>query len=185
MDLDAARRLARELMDQHRLTPQWSFRFDGARRRAGACNFATQTISLSSVLVPLYDQQTVRDTLLHEIAHALAGPAHHHDHVWKWYARTLGAPDNARLPGTLPAPSEPWVGTCPRCGAQRRLYRAPRRVDACGRCCAGTFAPEFILRWSLDGVPTTPGGAYARELADIRRQATQRSASAGRMRTAR
>ena len=104
--------------------------------------------------------------ILHEIAHALVGPAHGHDAAWKQAARALGAPDSARLPSSLPAPDAPWVGTCPRCGAKRRLYRAPRRVSSCGLC-SRFFDPALILAWEHHGTPTSPGRAYERELASI------------------
>lgn len=162
MRREEARTLARTLMDAHGLG-DWGFRFDRARRRAGSCVHATHTITLSGVLVDLYDRDTVRAVVLHEVAHALAGPAHHHDAEWRRWARGIGAPDSARLSGSLPSPRAPWVGTCPRCGGRRELFSAPRRVVSCG-VCAREFTPELVLRWSRLGVPTTPGGAYAREM---------------------
>ena len=69
-----ARDLARSLMDASGLF-DWRFRFDHARRRAGVCTHATRTISLSGPLTDLYDADTVRAVILHEIAHALVGPA--------------------------------------------------------------------------------------------------------------
>ena len=99
---------------------------------------------------------------------ALVGPAHGHDAAWKRAARALGAPDSARLPSSLPSPDAPWVGTCPRCGATRRLYRAPRRVSSCG-VCSRAFNPALILTWEHRGKAASPGRAYERELASIRR----------------
>ena len=81
-----ARDLARSLMDASGLF-DWRFRFDHARRRAGACTHATRTISLSGPLTDLYDADTVRAVVLHEIAHALVGPAHGHDAAWRRAAR--------------------------------------------------------------------------------------------------
>lgn len=161
-----ARDLARSLMDASGLF-DWRFRFDHAKRRAGACTHATRTISLSRPLTDLYDADTVRAVILHEIAHALVGPDHGHDAAWRRAARSLGAPDSARLPSSLPAPDAPWVGTCPRCGATRRLYRAPRRVSSCG-VCSRSFDASRILTWRRHGVAASPGGAYERELASLR-----------------
>lgn len=161
-----ARDLARSLMDASGLF-DWRFRFDHAKRRAGACTHATRTISLSRPLTDLYDADTVRAVILHEIAHALVGPDHGHDAAWRRAARSLGAPDSARLPSSLPAPDAPWVGTCPRCGATRRLYRAPRRVSSCG-VCSRSFDVSRILTWRRHGVAASPGGAYEHELASLR-----------------
>lgn len=160
-----ARLLARRLMDASGLDA-WRFRFDRARRRAGACSHATRTISLSGPLTDLYDPDTIRGVILHEIAHALVGPSHGHDATWRRTALSLGAPGSPRLPSTLPAPEAPWVGTCPRCGATRHLYRAPRRVSSCGAC-APSFDPSLILTWRRCGTPASPGRAYERELARI------------------
>ena len=96
MKREDARAMARELMDHHGLR-EWSLRFDRARRRAGACVHTRREIRLSGPLVDLYDAETVRGVILHEIAHALVGASHHHDAIWQAKARQLGAPDNARL----------------------------------------------------------------------------------------
>lgn len=171
MKRELARAQALALMEASQLDG-WRFRFDTARRRAGSCIHSTRTITLSGPLTELYDADTVRAVILHEIAHALVGAQHHHDAVWKRTARALGAPDSARLSASLPRPEEPWVGTCPRCGGTRRLFRTPRRVTACGAC-AKVFRPERILQWTYKGVPTEPGGAYARELRQIQARHAQ------------
>lgn len=167
MDKSQAATLARNLMDAAGLQG-WSFRFDSARRRAGSCRHQTRTITLSATLTDLYEESTVRAVILHEIAHAIVGAHHHHDAVWQRQARLLGAPPTAKLPSSLPAPAEPWVGTCPRCGATRRLFRAPQRVRSCGEC-SPVFDAALILNWTYKGQPTTPGGAYAKELARLQR----------------
>ena len=167
MEREDAQQMARELMNQHGLS-EWSFRFDRARRRAGSCVHSRKEITLSGPLTTLYDAPTVRGVILHEIAHALVGAGQGHGARWREAARALGAPDSATLPGALPAPDAPWVGTCPACGAQRRLFRAPRRVASCGAC-ARVFDADRILTWTHDGAPASPGGAYARELARVRR----------------
>lgn len=158
------------LMKHHGLQG-WAVRLDHARRRAGCCYHHSRTISLSRVLLRDYPPGAVDDVILHEIAHALVGAKRGHDQVWKATASRIGANPRASLSGELPTPEAPWIGTCPRCGAERRLYRAPRRVVACGAC-SGTFDTGLILRWHLRGQPTIPGGAYAKELARLRRLAT-------------
>ena len=160
--------LARALMDEHGLQ-EWNFRFDRARRRAGSCVHATRTITLSGTLTQLYSEADVRGVILHEIAHALVGPAHRHDAVWKAQARALGVSDRARLPLDLPQPERPWVGTCPICGAQRSLYSAPRTVSSCASC-SSVFDVERIFRWERHGVPTSPGVSYERQLRRLGRK---------------
>ena len=60
----------------------WTFQFDRAKRRFGACNYTTRTISLSRTLTRLNDDAAVRETLLHEIAHALT-PGAGHGPAWQ------------------------------------------------------------------------------------------------------
>lgn len=157
---------ARYLLDQHGLQ-SWSLKLDHARRRAGACIESQKTITLSGALLPDYPSEQVDTVILHEVAHALVGAKHGHNQKWRDQATALGIPAKATLAADLPRPVPPWVGTCPRCGSQRKLYRAPRRVTSCGSC-SKTFRPELLLSWSFHGTPTVPPGAYAKELRRIR-----------------
>ena len=73
MNLDQAEQLALSLMREHGLLPRWSFAFDRAERRFGSCNERKRRITLSAAIVRLNSESEVRDTILHEIAHALVG----------------------------------------------------------------------------------------------------------------
>jgi predicted SprT family Zn-dependent metalloprotease len=80
---------ARALLAHHQLS-QWSFQFDTGTRRAGACHFTTQLISLSHEFAKRAPEEEIRDTILHEIAHALVGKEHNHDQVWQTQACRIG-----------------------------------------------------------------------------------------------
>ena len=87
MDTSEAKELAVSLMCKHALVSKgWSFQFDESVRRFGLCSYRTKTISLSRTLVELNPIEQVRDTILHEVAHALAGPTAKHGTVWKLMA---------------------------------------------------------------------------------------------------
>ena len=58
---------------------------------AQLCRYGTRTIELSVFLVDRNGPEEVRDTILHEIAHALVGPGHGHDAVWKRQCIEIGA----------------------------------------------------------------------------------------------
>ena len=58
------------LLDHFKLAGRWTFLFDRAIRRFGNCNYTKRQISLSAKLTLLNDEPVVRETLLHEIAHA-------------------------------------------------------------------------------------------------------------------
>jgi len=85
---DAAH-LARQLMREHKLDG-WAFTFDRARRRFGSCSPSRKRISLSLPLTTLNDEPQVRDTILHEIAHALT-PGDGHGERWRAACARIGA----------------------------------------------------------------------------------------------
>jgi len=102
--------LATELMDAHGLVG-WRIKLDHARRRAGQCDYTNKTISLSRLYVRHADIGHIRDTILHEIAHALVGPRHGHDAVWRQKAREIGC--SATRCHSLSFARARWVMTCP------------------------------------------------------------------------
>ena len=74
MDITTAATLAETLMAHHGLTETgWTFKMDRAIARLGFCQYGPKIISMGAVYVESADEAAVRDTVLHEIAHALAG----------------------------------------------------------------------------------------------------------------
>lgn len=136
---------ARELMGKHELLPQWSFAWDRARTRAGHCRFADHTISVSAPLMELYPEDLVRETLLHEIAHALVGPGHNHDAAWRATAVAIGASGRVRLPQETPAPPAKWHGVCPN-GHEFWRHRRPAANGSCSRC-SPTYDARYRIAW--------------------------------------
>lgn len=92
MDLDAAERLANELLKGCKLTEQgWTFKFDDAPRRFGICRYREKQIGLSRKLVRLNTAEEVLNTILHEIAHAIDYIRHgSSDHGPRWRQIALG-----------------------------------------------------------------------------------------------
>ena len=88
---------ARELMDRHGLH-EWSLRFGNARKKLGECRAKEKLIVLSRAHAMGGAPGDVTDTILHEIAHALAGPKAGHGPAWKAIARRLGATPASRAP---------------------------------------------------------------------------------------
>ena len=70
---------ATQLLERHlntgTLATRWRFRFETATGRAGICRHDTRTIALSVSFVLRAPWSDIRDTLLHEVAHAIVGPA--------------------------------------------------------------------------------------------------------------
>jgi predicted SprT family Zn-dependent metalloprotease len=148
VEIGEARRLAHGLMRRHGLTG-WRLVFDHAKTRAGICRAHPREIGLSRVLTALHSEAEVRETILHEIAHALVGPEHGHDAVWQHQARLIGCTARRCVSSDAPRPSGPWVGTCPS-GHTMSRHRQPVRVQSCGECSRG-FNPAFLLDWTWNG----------------------------------
>ncbi len=95
MNLHDAERLVKTCMEEHsRVYPElsgWTFRWNTRKTSLGLCNPYAKTIELSKVWTKAGDWDNVRDTILHEIAHVLAGCHNGHNHVWKAFCRKLGA----------------------------------------------------------------------------------------------
>lgn len=136
-------------MRQHGVDRTWRLGWDNARRRAGQTRFHDRTITLSKPLMSLYTQAQVRDTILHEIAHALVGPEHNHDSVWRATAQRIGCSGRRQVSPDAPQPPAPWVGRC-AAGHEVHRYRRPRAVASCSRC-SRTFDPRFVLTWTRRG----------------------------------
>ena len=146
MDLEAARGLALGLMAEHVELRDWRFAFSRhARRTLGVCRHRQQVIVLSTAFVELNDEPTVRDIVLHELAHALVGAGHGHDAVWQAKAVEPGAnPDRVCTAAVMP-PGD-WQATCASCRRTFDRYRQPRRRYWCRRCGAEAGALTFTRR---------------------------------------
>ena len=128
--LEEVSRLAERLIYQHGLVG-WSFQFNDAPRQAGRCAYGTRVISMSHLFCLNAPGDEVRDTILHEIAHALVGPEHNHDLIWKARARSIGCTGN-RCHDVEFAPPR-YIVSCHRCGwNQRANLRRPEAV--CKTC---------------------------------------------------
>ncbi|HET7397569.1 MAG TPA: SprT-like domain-containing protein [Intrasporangium sp.] len=161
MELGAALTLGTELLRGHGLA-DWTLTLDRAKTRAAVCRSSSRTISLSAHLTALHPEEEVRDTILHEIAHALVGARHGHDAVWRAKALEIGCSGQRCSSVDAPRLEGPWAGTCPA-GHVVRRHRRPTRVGLCGLC----RGPERqrLLDWTHHGVRVPMHPNYVAELA--------------------
>lgn len=131
METTTAATLARTLMNEHGLG-HWTFQFDRATVRLGSCHHGRQRITLSERIVRITDEATVRNTILHEIAHALVGPGHGHGYTWMSKAISIGC-DGRRCHSVDTWEVAKWLGTC-GCGRKYRRHRLTKNVREHGRC---------------------------------------------------
>lgn len=110
---------------------EWRVVLDHARRRAGQCDYRAKTISLSRHYVRYATEDHIKDTILHEIAHALVGPNHGHDAVWRQKAREIGC--TATRCHTLEFSPARWLMRCPNGCFEVTRHRRKSHM-ACARC---------------------------------------------------
>lgn len=96
MNLYHAEQMAIKLVAKH--IPEYSFKWNRRKKTYGLCSYRTKTIQLSTFLTKSCPEEQVRDTILHEIAHAIAGYEAGHGPKWKAVARQIGAAPKARGP---------------------------------------------------------------------------------------
>ena len=104
----------------------WTFALARTKSRLGVCKYRTKRIEISEFHVLNNPPEVVLDTLLHEIAHAIAGPAAGHGPAWKAVASRLGATPRAcdSSHETIVTPGD-WQATCPSCSKTFHRYRRP------------------------------------------------------------
>ncbi|MCY4227338.1 MAG: SprT-like domain-containing protein [Gammaproteobacteria bacterium] len=86
---------ARQMMNEHGLK-HWSLHFSHGERELGRCQFRDQAIFISRNHAIRHAHEFVDDTILHEIAHALAGHDAGHGPEWKKIALRVGAIPKSR-----------------------------------------------------------------------------------------
>ena len=122
--------LARSEMDKYGLC-DWKLELDYAKARAGACHFTEKKISFSRHFLKNADQLDINDTILHEIAHALVGPKHGHDRVWKNMAKKIGC--SAKRCHTLEFSEYKWIRFCANYCWEQKVHR--RKLNLiCKKC---------------------------------------------------
>jgi predicted SprT family Zn-dependent metalloprotease len=144
-DLQRVRVWADALIALH-LDDSWTFAYDNAKRRAGLCDYTKRRISLSRYLAARYDDDTNHQTLLHEVAHALAGATAGHGPEWKRVAADLGYVGGATHHGETATELAPWVGTCPNGHTVYRHRRATRQTSCAA--CSPRYDARFVITWT-------------------------------------
>ena len=136
---------AARLFAVHHLAGDWSFRFDRATTRLGQCDHRRKSISVSKHLTKSAQENEVTQVLLHEIAHALAGPTVSHGPEWQRIATLIGY-EGGRTHTLEPARDRAnWVGKCPS-GHEIVRFRRPGKPVSCAQC-DRRFNNQYLISW--------------------------------------
>ncbi len=143
----------RKLLRQHGLRG-WSVCLGDAASQAGVCDYRKKQISLSRLFLRKATEAEIRDTILHEIAHALAGYKHGHDAVWRKIAREIGCSGRRchEVEFSLPR----WIMLCPK-----GCFVTTRRRRARGRICLNCKKPIRYVPWTKELERTLNDGSAA------------------------
>ena len=146
-DIEIYARLKMDELGLH----DWKFGWDRARRRLGVCRLLEKSISISVhfVRANLEAPHEIRDTILHEIAHALAWTRHGertHGAQWKQICREIGAvPCAAAKPDAI------------RVTTYKYLLRLKTTGEVVGKYHRRPAFAKHLKRMALKGRPDTLG----------------------------
>lgn len=124
-------RLGRDLLDEHGLE-DWQFRIATTIRTLGRCFYKSRTIEFSANYLHISDSE-IRDTILHEIAHALSylrygEEGKGHNHLWRLCCKEVGARPQRLAPPTAKSSARPsYRIKCPVCDWSITRFRMRRR----------------------------------------------------------
>lgn len=122
----AVHKEANQLLHDFGLLEQgWTFKLSNTKKAVGRCVHSDKVIEYSKWFLDS-SPESVTDTLLHEIAHALVGASHGHDWTWKSKAMELGC-DPSRVTETAVTTAKfNYVMKCPECNREWKRYRMKR-----------------------------------------------------------
>ena len=132
MTLDEITEKAEEFLHKHNLQ-DWQFAFSLTSSIGGQCWHRRKFITISVTYCQKATKAEIINTLLHEIAHAIAGYENKHNHVWQRVARSIGC--NAKRCHSVNHTPAKWSGKC-KCRSDWKRQRLTKlaRTGICPRC---------------------------------------------------
>jgi predicted SprT family Zn-dependent metalloprotease len=127
-----AEKLAWQLLREHKLK-DWTYQTNTRKRTLGLCFSQYKRIELSIYFIEHNTPEVVRETLLHEIAHAIVGSDQGHNAVWMEMAEKLGVTPRRKSAAAIMPPG-PWQATCRGCNRLFSKHRKPKYIS--GNSCA-------------------------------------------------
>jgi len=137
--------LAESMMLEHIEDRDWTFGFDNGRRRAGLCSYTDKKITISKYLSLVHSIDDVKQTIIHEIAHALSGPKEGHGKKWLATAKRIGYRNETYTGEEIAKKYAPYFGLCPN-GHQHYRYQKPKLLYSCHICAKG-FNRQYMIDW--------------------------------------
>jgi predicted SprT family Zn-dependent metalloprotease len=153
MKVKNATLLAKKLLDEHGLE-KWKVEICSSNIIFGWCDDSKKTIGLSSKFTELNKRKDVKDTILHEIAHALLPKNNTHDNEWKFVAMLLGCSPESFFDKGIKKPRKKHTYICKKCGRKMKTYGILKNKRICRICCIkynkGKITNKFELKLIKD-----------------------------------
>jgi predicted SprT family Zn-dependent metalloprotease len=139
MDTGRGMTLAHELLTLHGLS-HLQLDWHRSNKSVGICHFSrlpadcewhAVKITLSRGLVGCNEESVIRNTILHEIAHAKAGHLAKHGPLWKLAAISVGAKPEAKCGLGVNLVPTKIKAVCPLCSQLHYFTRMPIRTKYC------------------------------------------------------
>lgn len=133
--LNLVEKKAISLIEKHLPNDGWTFQWDNAKRRMGQCRYRPKVISMSRILVLEANHLQINNTILHEIAHGMAGHSAGHSWQWKRIALSIGC-DGKRCHSVETSVGARYKADC-RCDKTHYKFRRPKYGLTgyhCNRC---------------------------------------------------
>jgi len=146
MNFPETQSLAHQLLADFELS-DWHFGWNRRKRALGLCRYREKRIELSHHFVTHNDEPQIRETLLHEIAHALAGQKAGHGPIWKATCRRIGCQPVACDKGEAIMPSGRWRAQCKTCGKEYHRHKRPPKHAKywCRKCGPEKGTVQFFI----------------------------------------
>lgn len=112
---------------------EWRFGKNRRKTSLALTNYTKKTVTISQYFLESCTQKQMKNTVLHEIAHILAGHASAHGPRWKKIAREIGC--DAEVCGQMNQPPGKYTLYCPQGCFKRQYYRRPQLTGkVCKEC---------------------------------------------------
>lgn len=141
-----------QAMDYFGLT-DWNAEMNNSRTALGQCHFDDMRLEFSRLILPKVNHITRFDTILHEIAHAIAGKDAAHGPEWIAVAYEIGCtarPTVETHSYSVKETNYSWIGVCPSGHRIGRTFKPKNFYHSCNRC-TDRYSPAHIFRWYKDG----------------------------------
>src|SRR6187402_3208733 len=133
-------KIINEFKEKKLISDDWKFKFCKSKNVLGKCSYNDEIIYISLYFAQVASLEDIKDVVIHEICHAIAGPnVQSHGKIWKALCIKHGCKPIrcGKIVEGMPAK---YIGICPICNtrfhAQRELFNMDKRVCGAKGCTA-------------------------------------------------